>query len=196
MCGWFNRKATLERLQLPHFALMKWMFPSAALLLAGCTPPTIPAPPQTPPPVPVGTVPSMAPASEKPASMDEAVARARRELPVFKRYLALPPSRNRFVQLKAKFSQNGATEQMWIGDPTWNAAKQTFSGALSNTPSVLKNLKIGQEVTVAERDVVDWVVEFAPTEQGENPRALGGYTVRSMMNKGDKARGAQGTSAR
>ncbi len=124
--------------------------------------------------------------------MNKAIARARRELPTFQRYLAMPPSPNRSIEVKAEFFGSKTSEHMWITHPRWEARKNTFSGTLANTPYFVKSLKLGQKVTVPAHDVSDWLVEFAPVRRGARPRALGGYTIRVLSQMEADARAAKG----
>lgn len=149
--------------------------------------------PQTSPPQVIGSAKDpIVQVKNSDARMNAAIAQARRELPTFKRYLSMPPSPDRFVEFKARFGDDKNGEHMWITHPVWNAHDNTFSGTLVNTPDIVKGLKPGQKVTIAEKDVSDWLVEFAPAGHGARPRALGGYTIRVLLQMENEARAAKG----
>lgn len=173
--------------------LVKSPFLLLALALAGCnTTPTQSAPPRV-----VGLAKDpVIQVKTSDARMNAAIAQARRELPTFKRYVAMPPSPSRFLEFKARFGDAKNSEHMWITHPVWNARQNTFSGTLANTPDFVKGLKLGQKVTIPEKDVSDWLVEFAPAGHGARPRALGGYTIRVLLQMEDEARAAKSKAAK
>ena len=76
--------------------------------------------------------------------------------------------------VKQKFDHANGGEHMWIGDLQFDG--KVFRGRLNNQPHEVKNLKLGDAVTVDLKKISDWMY----VDKG---KLVGGYTVRALTDK-------------
>jgi uncharacterized protein YegJ (DUF2314 family) len=76
--------------------------------------------------------------------------------------------------VKAKFTDGGKVEHMWLGQVTSDG--KSFQGTIDNEPEMVKNVKDGQRVTVAPTEISDWMYL-------ENQKMVGGETVRVLRDR-------------
>jgi uncharacterized protein YegJ (DUF2314 family) len=74
--------------------------------------------------------------------------------------------------VKFPLTQNGATEHIWLQLTDYRDGR--FTGRLANQPVNGTQYSMGQQMTVAEADVEDWMI------RGDD-RIYGGYTVRVAL---------------
>lgn len=84
--------------------------------------------------------------------------------------------------VKFPLTQNGATEHIWMQLVGFGNGK--FIGLLADVPVNGNKYKMGDEMTVAEADVEDWMVRNG----GE---VYGGYTVRKALTDMPRDKAAQ-----
>jgi uncharacterized protein YegJ (DUF2314 family) len=112
------------------------------------------------------------------AAMDAAIARSRAEIGVFIKALKAPkPSQTYFSVKKPCPWQDGDTtshEHIWLSDVTYQDGK--FSGKLANEPVDVKDLKIGDTVSVDEKEASDWMII-------DDNRLVGGYTIIALRDQ-------------
>lgn len=102
--------------------------------------------------------------------MVEAVANARKTLPYFwdKRASALNPED---YMVKAAIEDGEMVEHFWLANPVVEG--DTVKGEIGNDPGIVKNVKFGELVTVAESKISDWMYS-------EGDKMHGNYTARVL----------------
>lgn len=102
--------------------------------------------------------------------MDEAIARARKEVDAFIAELASPKGSEHAV--KAPIQDAGKTEHFWLSNVTYQ--NETFEGTINNEPGVVNNVKLGQKWKVAKAEISDWMYML-------NDKMHGNYTMRPLL---------------
>jgi uncharacterized protein YegJ (DUF2314 family) len=105
--------------------------------------------------------------------MNAAIAKARATVDAFITALQSPRPNQTEFSVKMAFTDRGKTEHMWLSPVTYDGTK--FQGIVNNDPEMVKNVKIGQEVTVAPGEISDWMYV-------ENEKLVGGETLRVLRN--------------
>jgi uncharacterized protein YegJ (DUF2314 family) len=107
---------------------------------------------------------------------DEAIlaasARARERLPALHDAFVRGLAPGEILMVKAGFAKpDGAKEWMWIEVTSWKGT--TINGLLQNDPFEVPDLHAGQKVTVAQRDVFDYLLKRRDgTVEGNETSAL------------------------
>jgi uncharacterized protein YegJ (DUF2314 family) len=73
--------------------------------------------------------------------------------------------------IKKPFVDGDKCEHLWITGVTYDGAN--FHGKIDNRAMDVKNVHLGQRVTVSPRDVSDWMFV-------KNGKLMGGYTTRVL----------------
>jgi uncharacterized protein YegJ (DUF2314 family) len=115
--------------------------------------------------------PGYASVSDNDKAMEHAVRRARKSLGFFRAALHAKKPDDTGFEVKKAFIDGNNVEHLWIGDLTFDG--KNFHGKINNKPRDLNNVKLGQPVTVAPREVTDWMFV-------KNGRLIGGYTTRVL----------------
>jgi uncharacterized protein YegJ (DUF2314 family) len=89
------------------------------------------------------------------AEMAAAMRRARAALPDFLKLARAPRPRTRDFAVKVGITENDDIEYFWI--LPFRQDKAGFSGEISNTPQLVKKVKLGQRITFQENEIVDWL---------------------------------------
>ena len=114
-------------------------------------------------------------------AMEHAVEHAQRSLGFFMAALrANKPGDNTF-EIKKGFVDGDKCEHLWINKITYDG--KNFRGRINNRPLEVKNVRLGQRVTIAPREVSDWMFL-------KNGKLMGGYTTRVLyarLSPEDKA---------
>lgn len=106
--------------------------------------------------------------------MTAAMSRAQETLPQFISALRLPsPSQSDFT-IKVGFTDAGDTEYMWVTPVTYDGTK--FNGKLDNDPVQVRNVKLGDAVSVEPNRVADWMYV-------DDGKLVGGYTLRVLRDR-------------
>ena len=105
--------------------------------------------------------------------MNAAIAKAKSSVKTFITALKSPKPGQFGFSVKFPFKHNGKTEHMWIQPVTYEGGK--FHGAIANEAQDVKNVKIGQKVSISEKEISDWMYI-------ENRKLVGGETIRVMRN--------------
>jgi uncharacterized protein YegJ (DUF2314 family) len=121
------------------------------------------------------------PASDDPVTMfdkndpkmNAAMDKARGSVKSFIAALKAPKAGQSGFSVKMAFTDGDQTEHMWLSPVSYDGTK--FSGTVNNTPEMVKNVKIGQTVTVSPEKISDWMYI-------ENKKLVGGETLRVMRN--------------
>ena len=114
-------------------------------------------------------------------AMDEAVAHAQKSLGFFIAALQKKKASDSGFEIKKGFVDGDQVEHLWISDLTFDG--KNFHGRINNRPLDVKNVHLGEEVTVAPRDVSDWMFV-------KDGKLMGGYTTRVLyrrLSPADKA---------
>lgn len=106
--------------------------------------------------------------------MEQAITRARSELPAFIETLQKPGELQVNFSIKAKFTEGDEDEMLWITPTGYD--NNTFHGTVETEPLYLKNIQAGQSVEVPAENVADWMY----VEEG---RLIGGYTIRVTRSR-------------
>ena len=108
------------------------------------------------------------------ADMAAAMDRARQTLPQFIAAVQLPrPSQTDFT-IKVGFTDRQDTEYMWVAPVTYDGKK--FHGTLNNEPVQVRNVKLGDKVSIDPSRVADW-------RYVEAGKLVGGYTLRLLRDR-------------
>ena len=115
-------------------------------------------------------------------AMDRAVIHARRSLGFFLAALHAKKPDDRSFEIKKAFVDGSRVEHLWIGHLTFDG--ENFHGRINNQPLDIHNVRLGQTVTVAPREVTDWMFV-------KGGKLIGGCTTRVLyarLSPQDKAR--------
>lgn len=108
------------------------------------------------------------------AEMNAAIDQARGTVSEFIAALAAPKAGQSEFTVKVGVVDGAEVEHMWLANPTY--VNGQFSGAISNDPEMVSNVKYGDLYTVAEQEISDWMFV-------ENGVLKGGYTLRVLRNQ-------------
>jgi len=103
--------------------------------------------------------------------MRQAVAQARKTLPVFIAALQHPTRGQHDFEVKKPFVKNGDVEHIWLSDVEYSGHR--FHGIVDNHPWKIKGLKFGEHVSVNPNEISDWVFV-------DHGKLKGGYTIRCL----------------
>ena len=119
--------------------------------------------------------------SDNDKAMDRAVEHAQRSLGFFMAVLQAKKPGDTTFEIKKGFVDGDKVEHLWISSVTYDGTN--FHGKINNRPVDVKNVHLGQRVTVAPREVSDWMFL-------KNGKLMGGYTTRVLyarLSPEDKA---------
>jgi uncharacterized protein YegJ (DUF2314 family) len=103
--------------------------------------------------------------------MRAAVRKARKTVGVFIAALKNPKPGQKNFEVKKVFIQGDEVEHLWLANV--HLSGNRFHGYVDNKPRKIKNLKIGDRVSVNPDEISDWAFI-------ENGRLVGGYTIRAL----------------
>lgn len=140
-----------------------------ALACIGCDPgPTPPNPAgQT-----LNTVPVLP--EEKDTELVAATQKAQATLGQFQVAIKSPATPKVEYSIKAKFVDGAKAEQIWLANVTFDGAQ--YRAKIGNAPLEVANVTLNQDVAVAPKDVLDWMII-------DNGKLIGGYTVRVLRSR-------------
>ena len=111
------------------------------------------------------------------AKMDAAIARAKKEVDTFVSALQNPKPTQTYFSVKKPFAwQDGKDtnhEHIWISDVRFKDGR--FHGRVGNEPVDVKNVKIGDEVTLEKSEASDWMII-------DDGYLIGGYTIIALRD--------------
>ena len=106
--------------------------------------------------------------------LDEAIAKARGTLDTFIARL-LTPLRGEVFSVESAFpAQDGSKLHLWIGDVVYRNG--TFEGTITTKPLKPTSIAYGEKVTVARKDITDWMIL-------RSGKSEGGYTVELLLRR-------------
>jgi uncharacterized protein YegJ (DUF2314 family) len=104
-------------------------------------------------------------------AVERAVSHARRHLGFFVAVMKAKKPDDSGFEVKKAFVDGNSVEHLWIGDLTWDG--KNFHGRVNNKPLDVSNVRLGQKVTVAPREVTDWMFI-------KSGKMMGGFTTRVL----------------
>jgi uncharacterized protein YegJ (DUF2314 family) len=119
--------------------------------------------------------------SDDDQQMDRAVENAQKSLAFFMAALRAKKDGDSVFEIKKAFVDGDKVEHLWIRGVTYDG--QNFHGQINNRPLDVKNVQLGQHVTVAPPAVDDWMFL-------KNGKLIGAYTTRVLyarLSPEDKA---------
>jgi uncharacterized protein YegJ (DUF2314 family) len=119
--------------------------------------------------------------SDSDKQMDRAVENAQRTLGFFMAALRAKKNGDTVFEIKKGFIDGDKVEHLWIKRVTYDG--KNFHGEIDNRPNEVSNVHLGEHVTVAPRDVTDWMFL-------KDGKLVGGYTTRVLyarLSPEDKA---------
>jgi uncharacterized protein YegJ (DUF2314 family) len=112
--------------------------------------------------------------SGRDSEQEAAIEQARDTLDDFIAKIGAPHTDRTFVALKARFYPPGESPQdIWVDGVTYT--NEVFRGNIGDDIPALK-LEAGEEIRIAEEDIVDWMIV-------ENGKLVGGYTIRLAVQR-------------
>lgn len=111
-------------------------------------------------------------------AMHAAIQRAQATLPAFLVLAANPAAGTGDYRLKVAISDPNGTEHFWVAP--FKIVRGGFRGVLSNTPQIVRNVKLGQVIDFKRTQISDWGYT-------RNGRQVGSFTVCVMMTQVPKA---------
>ena len=103
--------------------------------------------------------------------------KAQSTLADFLKVAAAPRPGTLGFSLKVAVREGERVEYFWITPFTNNGSQ--FSGEINNTPRVVHSVKLGQTITFAQSDIVDWLYI-------ENGMMRGNYTACALLKSAPK----------
>jgi uncharacterized protein YegJ (DUF2314 family) len=111
------------------------------------------------------------------AEMNAAIAKARASLPDFWQIYEKPEHGESGFSLKVKITDKEQAEHFWVVDIERKDGK--IFGTINNDPDIVKNVKLGDRITVNEPDISDWLYL-------RNGKIVGNYTLRALFKEMSK----------
>ena len=106
--------------------------------------------------------------------LDAAIEQARASLDTFIARIGTPHPDRTFVAVKVRFTPPGESPQdIWVDEVTY--IDGILRGTMGDDIPALK-LEAGEEVTIDEEDILDWMIV-------ENGKLVGGYTIRLAVQR-------------
>lgn len=112
------------------------------------------------------------------ARMESAMDEASTHLEEFDAVLRKPAASQKDFAVKFFAEQGEDAEYLWANEIRFDGKQ--YAGKVANEPGYVKNLKMGQAITLKPEDVQDWMYV-------DNGKLKGGYTIRAQREllKGD-----------
>jgi uncharacterized protein YegJ (DUF2314 family) len=105
--------------------------------------------------------------------MKAGMEKARSSVNTFIAALKLPKPGQSAFSVKMAFTDGTNTEHMWLTPVSYDG--KNFQGTVNNEPEKVKNVKLGQRVTVEPSKISDWMYV-------ENRKLVGGQTLRVLRD--------------
>jgi uncharacterized protein YegJ (DUF2314 family) len=107
-------------------------------------------------------------------AMQEATRTAQQTLPFFWRQMQNPDENESMFSVKVRLEDGDLAEHFWLAEV--EPVGDMVRGKLDNVPNIVRNYKDGQEVTVPNTEISDWM--FMRDE-----KIVGNFTLRTQLNK-------------
>jgi uncharacterized protein YegJ (DUF2314 family) len=105
--------------------------------------------------------------------MNAGIEKARSTVDTFIPVLKSPKPGQTGFSVKMAFTDGKNTEHMWLSPVSFDG--KIFRGTINNDPEKVKNIKIGQKVSIEPSKISDWMYI-------ENKKLVGGYTLRVLRD--------------
>lgn len=116
------------------------------------------------------------------SAMNQAMAQAQIDLPVFKKALTSNNPNYSYFAIKQRFdTPDQGGEHMWVSDITFKDG--LYYGVLDVVPVEVPKLKIGDSITINLADISDWMFIDKDTIRG----AYTTKVMRAMMSEEERA---------
>lgn len=89
----------------------------------------------------------------------------------------MQPKAQHIYSVKTRFKDGDQVEFMWLTDLKLVDGK--LEGKVDNDPQLVKNVSIGDRVSISPSEINDWMIMMGDT-------MIGGYTVKVLMAKQGK----------
>jgi uncharacterized protein YegJ (DUF2314 family) len=106
--------------------------------------------------------------------MNSAIEQARSSVTTFITSLQNPGQKQTYFSVKAKIVDGQHSEHIWLYDVGYDGNQ--FQGKIGNQPLNVKNVSLGDELTLDPSEISDWMII-------EDNRLVGGYTLRVLRNR-------------
>ncbi len=114
--------------------------------------------------------------------MEAAFAKARSKLPLFWKAFERPTRGETKFALKVKITDASGAEYFWVNRIQKKGDK--VSGTINNEPHIVKSVKLGQRIDIADDQIVDWLFM-------RNDKMVGNETLRPILKKMPKEEAAK-----
>lgn len=118
--------------------------------------------------------PDMVRSSSEDAEMNKAVKTAQQSVGKFISALKSPQAGQSNFAVKKPFPTDNGNEHIWLSELAFDG--KNFRGRVNNDPVDVRNVKVGDTVTVGKTEISDWNY----TDKG---KLIGGYTIRVLYNR-------------
>ena len=105
--------------------------------------------------------------------MNAAIDKAKSTVNTFITHLKSPKQGETGFAIKTPFIDGEHKEHMWLAPVTFDGTN--FQGTINNEPEAVRNVKLGQKVTVSPANLSDWLYL-------ENRKLVGGQTLRVLRD--------------
>ncbi|HLF73941.1 MAG TPA: DUF2314 domain-containing protein [Anaerolineales bacterium] len=123
---------------------------------------------------PVSTAPAASNGLDSDAEMESAFQQARDSLDIFIEKIGTPHPDRTYAAIKVRFFPPGDLSQdIWVDEVTYEEG--VFRGSMGDDIPTLR-LQAGEEITVQEADIMDWMIV-------EDGKLIGGYTIRLAYDR-------------
>lgn len=106
--------------------------------------------------------------------MDAAIERARASVGTFISRLQAPAQGDANFAVKVPIRDGDQVEHFWLDDVRY--ANGVFNGKLGNEPEIVTGHKYGENVSVAQTEISDWMYV-------QNDVLVGGHTIRLLRQR-------------
>lgn len=107
-------------------------------------------------------------------AMSAAIDKARATNATFIAALEKPAPGQSSFSVKVGFVDGKKTEHMWLSPVRFDG--KAFQGVVNNQPESVKNVKMGQTVSIEPLQISDWMFV-------EDGKLKGGYTIRALRDR-------------
>ncbi|MHB0958920.1 MAG: DUF2314 domain-containing protein [Pirellulaceae bacterium] len=117
------------------------------------------------------------------ARMTAAIEQSRATVEKFIAALMDPKPNQKAFSVKTAIKDGDQVEHLWLVPVRYEDGK--FIGRVSNEPHAVKTVRVGDTITVAKREISDWVY-------AEDRKMIGGFTVKAMQDSSNVNKGPVG----
>lgn len=107
-------------------------------------------------------------------AVNKAIQDSRKTVGTFIAALQSPKQGQEKFSVKKPFREGKMVEHIWLTNITYDGS--LFHGQVGNDPVDVKNIKLGDNVTVPSKEISDWMF-------GDKGKLVGGYTIRVLYNR-------------